>query len=71
MLHVDLNAADSQIAHDIKTKCHAFGQVRSVEVHRIPTTFALVEMAHPEQVREVAASFGGSAFGIHALIALR
>jgi hypothetical protein len=46
------------------------GFVKSVQIHRSPKTFALIEMATHMQTYEVAGRYGGSTFGSCALIHL-
>ena len=70
MLEVDLENADPQLEISITESCSAFGRVASVKVHREPSPFALIEMSRREQTYEVAAQYGGSAFGTSALVHL-
>ena len=70
MLHVDLKESDQQIGRFITDQCVQFGNVVSVRVVRSLVTFALVQMAHDLQTFEVAGRFGGSVFGIAAVIHL-
>ena len=70
MLQVDLNDPDFQIAQFIKVICRVIGRATSVQVHRSPVPFALIEMANREQTYELAARFGGSSFGACALVHL-
>jgi len=69
-LAVDLAKPDHELAEIIKLLCAGFGNVRSVEIHRSPTPFALVSMATHTQTLELAGQYGGSAFGQSALIHL-
>lgn len=71
MLEVDLDAADPIVERSITESCSMYGRVTSVKVHREPSPFALVEMARREQVYDVAAQYGGSAFGTAALVHLK
>jgi len=70
MLQVDLNQSDQRLAQTIKEQISSFGRVVSVNIHRLPSPFALVEMTQHAQTLELAARFGGSAFGTSALIHL-
>lgn len=70
MLQVDLNDPDYQIAQFIKVVCRPIGRTTSVQVHRAPVPFALIEMSSREQTYELAARFGGSSFGACALVHL-
>jgi RNA recognition motif. (a.k.a. RRM, RBD, or RNP domain) len=70
VLQVDLARSDAELAEILKQRCAGFGDVRSVKIHRSPTNFALVEMATHYQTLEVAAQYGGSAFGSCALVHL-
>ena len=70
MLEVDLNDPDNNVARSITESCAKYGRVTSVKVHREPSPFALIEMSQREQTYEVAAQYGGSAFGTSALVHL-
>ena len=70
MLEVDLDSADTVVARSITESCSVYGRVASVKVHREPSPFALIEMSRREQTYEVAAQYGGSAFGTAALVHL-
>ena len=70
MLEVDLEGSDLHVERSIAESCSAFGRVASVKVHREPSPFALIEMSRREQTYEVAAQYGGSAFGTSALVHL-
>ena len=70
MLEVDLESSDPTVERSITESCASFGRVTSVKVHREPSAFALIEMAQREQTFEVAAQYGGSAFGTSALVHL-
>ena len=71
MLEVDLNEPDQSIERVVAESCKQFGRVTSVKIHRTPSAFALVEMTTREQTSELAASYGGSAFGTCVLIHLQ
>ena len=70
MLEVDLESSDPMVERSITESCSVFGRVTSVKVHREPSAFALIEMSQREQTFEVAAQYGGSAFGTSALVHL-
>jgi hypothetical protein len=70
MLEVDLSGSDNEIAHYVTQSCGVMWHVTSVKVHRSPSPFALVEMARREQIFELTARYGGSAFGTCALVHL-
>ena len=70
MLEVELGVPDPNLKRAITETCNRIGHVRSVKVHRDPSPFALIEMAEREQTYEVAARYGGSAFGTSALVHL-
>lgn len=70
MLLLDLAKSDQELTQLVKAQCAGFGAVRSVKIHRAPTVFALVEMSTHEQTLELAAQYGGSAFGSCALVHL-
>ena len=71
MLEVDLQAPDQEISKVVAQSCAQYGRVTSVKVHRTPSAFALVEMTTRDQTNELAASYGGSAFGTCVLIHLQ
>lgn len=70
MLQVDLKESDEIIRQFVKDQCSPYGKVVSVEIHRAPTPFAIVQMATQMQAFELAGKFGGSTFGTSALIHL-
>ena len=70
MLQVDLALNDRELQQLVAALCASFGVVRSVKIHRTPTPFALVEMANHMATMEIAAQYGGSAFGTAALVHL-
>ena len=70
MLQVDLTKTDQELSAVITARCSGFGIVKSVKIHRSPTLFVLVEMASLSATLELAAQYGGSAFGSCALIHL-
>ena len=70
MVEVDLNKSDRELTQFITIRCSSFGTVRSVKLERKPTPFALVEMSTHLEMLELAAEFGGTAFGTSALIHL-
>ena len=70
MLEVDLDSPDLNVERSITESCSVYGRVASVKVHRQPSPFALIEMSKREQTYEVAAQYGGSAFGTSALVHL-
>jgi len=70
MLQVDLNETDQELAQVVREAVSTFGRVTSVDIHRHPSPFALVQMAQHMQTLELAAQVGGSAFGTSVLIHL-
>jgi hypothetical protein len=70
MLEVDLDSPDMVVERAITESCSVYGRVAWVKVHREPSPFALIEMSRREQTFEVAAQYGGSAFGTSALVHL-
>ena len=70
MLEVDLDSPDMVVERSITESCSMYGRVASVKVHREPSPFALIEMSQREQTYEIAAQYGGSAFGTSALVHL-
>ena len=71
MLEVDLDGPDQSVGQRVAENCAQFGRVASVKVHRTPSAFALVEMTTREQTSDLAATYGGSAFGTCVLIHLQ
>ena len=70
VLQVDLSETDRELTRFITMRCSNFGMVKSVKLEREPTPFALVEMSTHLEMLELAAEFGGTAFGSSALIHL-
>jgi hypothetical protein len=70
VLQVDLSDSDHTLAQYIKARCSGFGDVVSVTVHRAPTPFALVIMAHRIAPQKIADQYLGAAFGNSVLIHL-
>ena len=70
MLEVDLNETDQRLAQVVQELVSTIGRVMSVDIHRHPSPFALVQMAQHMQTLELAAQYGGSAFGTSVLIHL-
>ena len=70
MLQVDLSKTDRELTQFIGACCSPFGVVKSVKLERKPTPFALIEMSTYHEMLELAAEYGGSAFGTSALIHL-
>jgi hypothetical protein len=69
-MELDLKNADALVELLIAKRCSTYGPVASVEVHREPSPFALVEMLRRDHTEEVASHFQGSIFGNAALIRL-
>ena len=70
MMELDLKNADALVELVIAKRCSTHGPVASVEVHREPSPFALVEMLRRDHTEEVASHYQGSIFGNAALIRL-
>jgi len=70
VLQVDLALNDRELQQLVTALCASFGVVRSVKIHRSPSPFAMVEMASHQATMEIAAQYGGSAFGTAALVHL-
>jgi hypothetical protein len=70
LMELDLNNATA-LVELITKRCSAYGKVASVEVHREPSPFALVEMSRPDQTEKVASQYQGSIFGNAALVRLK
>ncbi len=71
MLELNLDRPDMQVERSIVTRCSQYGLVASVEVHREPAPFVLVEMLRRDQTEGVASQYQGSIFGSAALIRLK
>jgi hypothetical protein len=69
-LQVDVHKSDQELSRDITARCSGFGSVKSVQLHRSPKLFALVEMANRNQALELATQYGGSTFGSCVLVHL-
>jgi hypothetical protein len=69
-LKVDLKKLDRELTLFLTEHFSAFGIVKSVNIHRQPTPFALVAMSTPHETLDLAAQHGGSALGSHALVHL-
>jgi len=69
-LKVDLRKNDKELTLFLTEHFSAFGTVRSVNIHRQPTPFALVAMSTPHETLNLAAQYEGSALGSHALVHL-
>lgn len=67
---MDLSKTDWELTQLIAARCSAFGLVKSVKLERQPTPFALIEMSTHHEMLELAAEYGGSAFGNCALVHL-
>jgi hypothetical protein len=70
MLQVRLDETDKQISQFVTRECARYGTVVSVNIHRSPTAFALVEMANHGEALELSSQLGGSMFGTSVLIHL-
>ena len=71
VLQVDLSKTDRELTQLIAARCSDFGIVKSVKLQREPTPFALIEMSTHQEMLELAAQYGGSAFGTCALVHLK
>jgi len=70
MLQVDLKQTAQELSRLITVRCSAFGKVKSVQIHRSPKPFALVEMATRYEALELAAHYERTAFGTCVLLYL-
>ena len=70
MMELDLKNADTLVKLVIAKHCSTYGPVASVEIHREPSPFAMVEMLRRDHTKQVAAHYQGSIFGNAALIRL-
>lgn len=69
-LKVDLKKNDRELTLFLTEHFSSFGIVRSVNIHRQPTPFALIAMSTHQETLSLAAQYGGSALGSHALVHL-
>ena len=70
VLHVDLKKTDRELSRDITARCSSFGVVRSVKVHRDPTTFALIKMVSHDDTLKLTGQYGVSTYHNVALVPL-
>jgi hypothetical protein len=67
-MELDLKNADTLVELLVAEHCATYGAVVSVEVHREPSPFALVEILRRDLCKEVSSHFKGGIFGSSAPI---
>ena len=70
LMELDIKNADILVELLVAKRCAAYGAVVSVEAHRKPSPFALVEMLRRDLSEAVSSHFKGAIFGSSALIRL-
>ena len=63
MLQIDLTMSDRELSLFVAVRCAELGTVKSVQIHRQPKPFALVDMATHAESQSLAAQYGRPAFG--------
>jgi hypothetical protein len=71
MLLVDLTLSDVKLIKFIATKCVSYGTVKSVNVYRSPTPYAVVRMGDRQETGELARKIGKAVFEGAAIIPLK
>jgi hypothetical protein len=71
MLVVDLTLSDVKLIKLIATKCAPFGTVRSVNIYRSPTPYAVVRMGDRQETGELARKIGKAVFEGAAIVPLK
>ena len=69
-MELDLKNSDSLVELVLTKRCSKNGAVATVEVHRDPCPFALVEILRRDHTEQVASNYEGPIFGNAALIRL-
>ena len=63
LMELDIKNADILVELLVAKRCAAYGAVVSVEAHRKPSPFALVEMLRRDLSEAVSSHFKGAIFG--------
>ena len=71
MLQVDLTKSDKEICKLIVDKCTPFGAVKSVNIYRSPTAYAIVRVDNRKLASAIARKFGKSTFDGAVIIPLK
>ena len=71
MLQIDLTKNDRDIAKLITDKCKPFGAVKSVNIYRTPTTYAVVRMDDRRCASMAAQKLGKATFDGAVVIPLK
>ncbi len=71
MLQVNLTFPDFHNEQIIRLSCSEFGHVRSIKIHRSPSTHAVIQMEDNAQANELVSQFGGLAIGNYARVPLK
>jgi hypothetical protein len=71
MLQIDLTRTDKDICKFISDQCKRFGDVKSVNIYRSPTTYAVVRMIDRSDASAVAKKMGKATFDGAVVIPLK
>ena len=71
MIRVDLSKSNKVLSNLIAESCATFGKVKSVNIYRSPTPFAVVQMDDRKKAILVARKFGKLGFDGAVLIPLK
>jgi hypothetical protein len=71
MLQIDLTRTDREISKIVMDACEPFGTVKSVNIYRSPTSYALVKLNDRQEASLVARRFGQSTFDGAVIIPLK
>jgi hypothetical protein len=70
MLQIDLTGTNKEMCKTIIDQCQLFGKVKSVNIYRSPTSYALVQMEQRKDATKVASKLGKATFDGGVLIPL-
>ena len=71
MLEANLTLSDQKLAQFVATKCSPYGVVKSVNIYRSPTPYAVVRMSGRRETAELARKLGKAVFEGAAIIPLQ
>jgi hypothetical protein len=71
MIQIDLTKTDKEICMFISDQCKLFGKVKSVNIYRTPTTYAIVRMDDRREASLAAEKFGKATFDGAVVIPLK
>ena len=70
MLQIDLTGTNKEMCKTITDQCKSYGKVKSVNIYRSPTSYALVRMEQRKDATMVASKLGKATFDGGVLIPL-